>query len=372
MIDSKYFYQLLRKNNINFFAGVPDSTLKYFCNYVTQNHSDNKHFICANEGGAIALGVGYHLSTGKIPAIYMQNSGIGNSINPLVSIADEEVYSIPMLLLIGWRGKPGYIDEPQHIKQGKITLGLLEVLGIPYEVVDTDVQKQVSIAINKIKKESKPFALIFSKGSFQEFNGTPVCGSDNFSLTREESIKIIVDSLKGDEVIVSTTGMASRELFEYREQLGKCHENDFLTVGGMGHASKIALGIAMQKPDKKIYCLDGDGALIMHMGACAINGTSNCKNFVHILLNNGSHDSVGGQCTVGFKVNFKEIAKASGYNYVKSGRSKEEIKLLLKTIQKKDGPVFLEIFLKPGHRDDLGRPFKTPIENKKSFMEFLE
>jgi len=300
MINPKEFYEELRSQGIDFFTGVPDSSLKYLCAYVTDNTDKKNHIIAANEGNAIALAAGKYLATKKIPIIYMQNSGQGNSINPLASLIDSDVYSIPLLMLIGWRGEPGKKDEPQHVKQGKITLKLLETLGIPHEVLPENIEEAKSTikkAFQYMTTNNAPYAIVIKKGSFEEYVLQNKVES-NYDMSREDAIKILTDNLEERDIVVSTTGKASRELFEYREELWQGHEKDFLTVGSMGHSSSIALGIALSRPERAVYCFDGDGALIMHLGASAIIGQNAPSNFKHIILNNGVHDSVGGQPTV--------------------------------------------------------------------------
>ena len=313
MINTKLFFQNLVENNIEFFTGVPDSLLNSICSYITDNVSSKKHIIAANEGNALALGIGYYLASGKLPLIYLQNSGLGNIVNPLLSLADPDVYSVPMLLMIGWRGEPNATDEPQHKKQGRVTLKLLEAMEVPYQVLSIDTSDdQAKEIINKASKEAlknnAPFAIVIKKNTFSEYK-IKKDKMVNSLLFREDAIKIIVDNLDDKDIVVSTTGFASRELFEYREKLKQGHNKDFLTVGGMGHANQIALGIAMQKPNRRVLCLDGDGSTLMHMGSLGISGNVECNNFKHIIFNNGAHDSVGGQPTVGYTQIFRVLPK---------------------------------------------------------------
>ncbi len=374
MINCKELYNLLTSNGIDFFTGVPDSLLKDFCAYVTDNCDSKKNIITANEGGAIALASGYHLATGKIGLVYMQNSGEGNAVNPLTSLADPEVYSIPLLMLIGWRGEPGKKDEPQHIKQGKVTLPLLETLGIPFEVLPDSLenaQKSLQKAIASIKEKNMPYALVIRKGTFEPYKSNSTV-TTNFALDRENALKLVVDQLDEKDIIVSTTGKTSRELFEYRELLKQDHNKEFLTVGSMGHSSQIALGIALQKPQRQVYCFDGDGAVIMHMGSLAIIAQLKPANFKHIIFNNGVHDSVGGQPTAGFNIDIPGIAKANGYALTLKAETAEEIIQGMKSMKDAQGPVLLEIKVNKGSRKDLGRPTTTPIENKNAFMQFLK
>ena len=376
MISPKYFYDSLIANGTDFFAGVPDSLLKNFCAYITDNAPADKHIISANEGSATALATGYHFATGKIPLIYMQNSGEGNMINPLLSIVDPDVYSVPMMIVIGWRGEPGVHDEPQHIKQGKVTCDLLDAMKIPYSILGADncnkcLDKALAKAYEYIKANNAPYALVIKKGTFEDYalqNNTTV----EADMSREEAIEKIMLSAPETAAFVSTTGMASRELYELRDKHGQGHSKDFLTVGGMGHASQIALSIAMQKKDRLIYCIDGDGASIMQMGGMATIGTRNPSNMVHIVLNNGAHDSVGGQPTVGRQIDLCGIAKACGYGNVEKASTKEELDAILKDKNTFDKLTFIEVLVRKGARKDLGRPKTTPQENKKAMMEFLK
>jgi phosphonopyruvate decarboxylase len=375
MIEVKAFYDELLKNNIEFFTGVPDSLLKSFCAFIKDNVNCDKNIVSANEGNAIGLAAGYHLGTGKIGLVYMQNSGIGNAVNPLASLADKLVYSIPMLLVVGWRGEPNKKDEPQHKKQGLITIETLELLGIEYEVFDQNTSNdEMKVIIKKaykyMEENNEPYALVIKKDTFEEYQLKNYIATD-FEMKREEAIETIINNMSENAVIVSTTGMASRELFELREKYKESHNKDFLTVGSMGHASQIALGIALSNKDREVYCIDGDGALLMHLGGLAIIGNQNPSNFRHILINNGAHDSVGGQETVGLEIDALAIAKACGYKKCYSCTSKEELVKLSKELKGVEGPALLEIKVEKGGRKDLGRPGATPIENKEAFMKFL-
>jgi len=371
MINPAKFFNLLKDNEINFYSGVPDSLLKNICAYITDNVSKENNIIAANEGGAIALGAGYHLATGKIPLIYMQNSGIGNAINPLLSLADKKVYSIPMLLMIGWRGEPGVKDEPQHIKQGEVTLKLLEVMDIPYVVIPADFEEAKAIIEEIIKlatSNSGPVAIVIRKDTFETYKlQTNI--EKNFEMTREDAIKIIIDSLENHDIVVSTTGKTSRELFEYREKLNQSHENDFLTVGSMGHASQIALGIAIQKPNRQVYCFDGDGSVIMHTGSLGIIGEVAPKNFKHIVFNNGAHDSVGGQPTIGFNIILTKIAESFNYKFVAKVKTIKDLKINCNKLKSINDTAFLEICVNKGARKNLGRPTNTTHENKTNLMK---
>ena len=377
MIRPEFFIEKLRENGIDCFAGVPDSLLKNICAYIT-DHCDAEHnIIAANEGAAVGLAAGHYLATGQPACVYMQNSGEGNIINPLVSLRDPEVYHIPVLLLIGWRGRPGVHDEPQHVKQGKVTTGLLNTMGINFDVLSKEedkAEKQIAKAIDALKKKDV-YALVIEKDTFEDYKLQNVEKND-LTMSREEAIQTVAAALGEKDCIVSTTGMISRELFEYRAAMNQGHERDFLTVGSMGHASQIALGIAMAKPGRKVWCFDGDGAAIMHMGSMAIVANKAPKNFVHVVFNNGAHDSVGGQPTVGLKIDLPAVAKAVGYKAAISVASKEELEKELSTLNSQlstlGGPVLLEVKVKKGNRKDLGRPTTTPIQNKEALMDFLK
>lgn len=373
-ITIESFYNELKNHGLEFFTGVPDSLLKSFCAYVADHTPAEKNVITANEGGAIALASGYHLATGKIGVVYMQNSGQGNAINPLTSLADSDVYSIPMLLIIGWRGEPGVHDEPQHVKQGKITLGLLETLGIPHEVISKDwrsVKEGLKKAVQYMQEKQAPYAIVVKKEIFEDYKSDKIIIEEDLEMSREDAVGVIAQQLSPNDVIISTTGKTSRELYEYREGNGKDHSHDFLTVGSMGHASQIALGVALSKPDRHVYCIDGDGSVLMHAGSLAIIGSQAPKNFKHVILNNGAHDSVGGQPTAGFKVDFLSMAKACGYKYAFGAKTKDDLEIKLKQFINSPGPALLEVRVRMGARKDLGRPTTTPLENKQALMKML-
>lgn len=373
MISPGDFFEILKANGITFFTGVPDSLLKDFCAYVTDHSAKHDHIINSNEGAAIALASGHYIATGKPALVYMQNSGLGNAVNPLLSLADKEVYGIPMLLLIGWRGEPGKKDEPQHIKQGRVMLNMLDAMEIPYDVINAStgsIEEKIQKGCLHMIENNCPYAIIISAGTFEEYS----LKSDyvtTYPLSREDAIKIILENLNEEDVIISTTGKTSREVFEYREKKIEGHQNDLLTVGSMGHCSQTALGIALKNKGKKVYVLDGDGAVIMQMGSLAITGTHAPENFKHIIINNGAHDSVGGQPTVGFQIDFSLIANACGYKLTLKAETEAQVKEELSKLKQSKGPSLLEIRVNKGARKDLGRPTLSPVENKKSLMEFL-
>ena len=372
MIRCQDFVDWLAALGVDFYAGVPDSLLKPVCFYLA-DHAGDKHVVAANEGGAVALACGYHLATGKVPLVYLQNSGQGNTINPLLSLADRDVYSIPLLLLIGWRGEPGTKDEPQHLKQGKVTVSLLEAMDIPCRVLAPEPEAArlcVEELLALAAAESRPVALMVRKDTFEPYKPTGKPAGD-FQMTREQAIEAVVAALGKTDAIVSTTGKISRELYEYRDRAGEGHEQEFLTVGSMGHASQIAIGIALAKPDRQVFCLDGDGAMLMHMGGAAIVGAAGVANFKHVILNNGVHDSVGGMATAGLRVSFSEIVKACGYTEAWRVERRDDLAEKVARLRATRGPAMLEIMVQKGARADLGRPKTSPIENKTAFTEFL-
>ncbi len=371
MISPKDLYHSLLKQEVDFFTGVPDSLLKSFCAYVDDHGEDKKHIIAANEGNAVALASGYHLATGKVGAVYMQNSGLGNIINPLTSLTDPEVYKIPMLLIIGWRGEPGVKDEPQHIKQGKVTESQLDILGIPYFILDStsNLTTLLENVFAKIKDINSPVALLVRKNTFSPYKSVkkPVF---NAEMKREEALRELLAQTGKRDVIVSTTGKTSRELFELRVERNE-KQQDFLTVGSMGHTSSIALGVALASPEKRVICIDGDGSALMHFGALPIIASLKPKNLIHVLLNNSAHESVGGQPTVASRIDFQSIANAVGYNKYYLAEDMTSLKTCFEDINKESGPILFEIRISTGSRDELGRPTSTPQENKFAFMELF-
>ncbi len=362
----------LEKQGVGFYAGVPDSLLKEFLAHLA-DHATGRHVIAANEGAAVGLAAGYYLATGRLALVYMQNSGLGNAVNPLVSLADPQVYEIPMILLIGWRGEPRVKDEPQHRRQGQVTPEMLRILGIPFVVLDSrasDTEELVAQACSAAFDRSGPSAILVRKGTFESYS--PQNGRTSaYALNREKALELVLAEVSYQAVIVSTTGKISREVFEYRERLGQTHDSDFLIVGSMGHASQIALGVALAKPDRQVFCVDGDGAVLMHMGSLAIIGSEAPRNLLHIVFNNGAHDSVGGQPTVGFRVDFCAIARACGYRTVLCAQAPGEISCAVERLRSADGPAFLEIRVNKGARKDLGRPTIAPSQTKVRFMQFL-
>lgn len=374
MISCEEFFKILNEHNLTFFTGIPDSTFKDLIKFLTDNQGENfENIIACNECEAIAIAAGYYLATNKIGVVYMQNSGFGKTINPLTSLCDPEVYSIPILLMIGWRGEPNKKDAPQHKKMGKITLPLLETLQIPYAILEPNAQKiekEFNKALQYFDKKKGPFALIFRRNFFQNYEMKRII-SNKYSLTTKEVIHLILNSLSKDEIIISNTGYISRLLFEYRESNEKDHYKSFYNIGSMGCASSIGLGIALQKPQKRIIVFDGDGAAIMQMGAFSTIGKYSPTNFVHIIIDNEAHESTGSQPTNSSIIKFEDLAIASNYRWSIKIETKEQLLDSLDNIKNRDGPILILIKTKLHSALNLKRPDKLPKEYKEEFMKYL-
>lgn len=359
----------------DFYTGVPDSQLKALCNYLMDKYGiDPKHHvIAANEGNCTALAAGYHLATGKVPVVYMQNSGEGNIINPVASLLNDKVYAIPVVFIIGWRGEPGIHDEPQHIYQGEVTVKLLDDMGIATFVISKETMEEEVVAkmdeFRAILSTGKDVAFVIRKGALTDAPKLEY-KNDN-TMVREEIIQHIVTA-SGEDPIISTTGKSSRELFETRVANGQSHKYDFLTVGSMGHSSSIALGVAINKPETRIWCVDGDGAVLMHMGSMAVLGANMPKNMIHVVINNGAHETVGGMPTVAGSIDLVAIAKACGYPNAVCVDNFDDLDRELEIAKGRNELSFIEVKCSIGARDDLGRPTTTALENKQNFMEYLK
>lgn len=365
MIDTLDFYNCLCQRKMDFFAGVPDSLLKNLCACIKDKSAADHNIITANEGNAVATACGYHVATGKYGVVYMQNSGEGNAVNPLMSLADPDVYSIPMLLIIGWRGQPGVHDEPQHVKQGKVTLPLLETMGIDYQILDENYVNQIDKCYADMQANNRPVALVVRKGLFSDYK---LQVADNgYPLSREAALKTVLSQLKDQDFVVSTTGKTSREIFELRQAAGQGHANDFLTVGSMGHTASIAFGMSIGTT-KNVFCIDGDGSFIMHMGGFAVIGQNSGPNFKYILINNGAHESVGGQPTVALDIDVQAILQACGFKHVYKAETEQDIKDGISHLNQENKAALI-IYCHQGSRADLGRPTTTPVENKEAFMK---
>ena len=358
----------------DFYTGVPDSQLKALCNYLIDTYGiDRKHhIIAANEGNCTAIAAGYHLATGKIPAVYMQNSGEGNIINPVASLLNDKVYAIPMIFIVGWRGEPGVHDEPQHIYQGEVTVRLLDDMDIKTFIISKETTEseltKVMADFRKVLEIGKQVAIVVRKGALSD--SPEVSYKNNNKMMREEIIQHIVNAT-GEDPIVSTTGKTSRELFETRFAKGQSHKYDFLTVGSMGHTSSIALGIALNKPDQRIWCVDGDGSVLMHMGSMAVIGAIKPNNMIHVVINNGAHDTVGGMPTVATQIDFVSIAKACGYQKAVCVDNYSDLDKELEAAKNINKLSLIEVKCSIGARENLGRPTTSALENKQNFMEYL-
>lgn len=355
MVELQKLFPALHGMGLNFFTGVPDSLLNDFCLYLVNNMPNNQHVMAANEGNAIGIAAGYHMATGEIPVVYMQNSGIGNATNPLLSLTHKDVYSIPLILVIGWRGDPAIQDHAQHKKQGELTPVLMKDMDIPYEILDSDdtVIEQFAWAAEQAKKSNSPVALIVKKAILtqkekkQEYADSPL-------MNREEAISAVLDVLGNDAIYLATTGRATRELHEQIMQHGYDYGIEFLNVGAMGHLSSIGLGLAMGAPDKKIVVFDGDAAAIMHMGSFATNGRYQPTNLIHIVLNNGVNESVGGQKSSGQIIDLTTVANGCGYLTLnKPVESKEELKNIVKRLAEDNHLSFIDVHVRQGIRKDL-------------------
>lgn len=380
-MKATWLIEELIRRGIGHFAGVPDSTLSQFCKCLEQKYAAI-HEVPANEGAAVALAAGHYLAEQTISAVYMQNSGIGNAVNPICSLIHEKVYRIPVLFLVGWRGEPGIKDEPQHVFQGEVTIPLLNQLGIPYQVMGKETSQDDMMHILDeawtALSQRKPYAIVVKKGSFEKESlemkssqwdirfGTEV----PYRMKREDAIGLFVSQLRPEDAVISTTGKISRELYEQLDQQKGSHSQAFLTVGSMGHASMIAYAFAKSRPDKTVYCLDGDGAALMHLGAMAFIGENHPKNFIHIVLNNRAHESVGGMATGAVHAKWKETAQSLGYFHAYSVKNAAELGLVLEECRELSGPVFVEVKVSLGAREDLGRPKESAQENGDQFMEF--
>lgn len=374
-MDVKIFLEKIQSLGVDFYTGVPDSQLKSLCDTIYQTFGiGDKHIVAANEGGAVGLAAGHYLAVGKPALVYMQNSGIGNVVNPVASLLDEKVYGIPCVFVVGWRGEPNVKDEPQHKFQGEITIELLELLKIKCFVLSAKTTlEELEFYIEESKKmlsENKSVAFVVKKDGLT--SDIKQSYQNEYTMKRENALKVIAQSAGEADIFVSTTGKTSRELFEIREQNGQGHEKDFLTVGSMGHASMIAMGIALEKKDRTVWCIDGDGAAIMHLGSMLISTKTHCRNLIHVIFNNGAHETVGGMPVAGGAVDFCKLASAAGYEKCFKAYNEQELKICMEKAKEAEGTKFIEVMVALGSRKDLGRPTTTPQQNKERFMQFLE
>ncbi len=375
-MDAQHLLATCAAAGIDFFTGVPDSQLKGLCDtlYATYGVGGKQHIVAANEGNAIGLCAGHFLATGRPALCYMQNSGLGNAVNPLASLMDAQVYALPCLLVVGWRGEPGVHDEPQHVKQGQVTLRQLELLDVPYMVLDkamSDAEFDAAFANLRAHLDAGHTAAIVVKKGALTCSLKPKYGN-NRQLTREDAAAQILRAADDRDVFVSTTGKLSRELFELREAAGQGHEKDFLTVGSMGHASMIALGIALEQPTRRVWCLDGDGAALMHLGAMAVLGQRKPANFLHVVINNAAHETVGGMPVCEGALDVSAVAKAVGYEHVFRAEDGPSLDAALDAAKRCRGLTLVEVMCAVDARADLGRPTTTPQQNRDALMKFLQ
>ena len=375
MIDPAHFVDHLREQGVTMYTGVPDSLLKQLGSHIMAALPRENHVIAANEGAAVAIAMGHYLRTGSPAVVYLQNSGMGNTINPLLSLADPDVYGTPMVVIVGWRGQPGVKDEPQHVKQGRVMQTLLDALQLPWSVLphdpgaaDSTMAEAVKVAVDR----NSPYVVLVEKDTFAnaEVSVPTATGLEELA-SREDAVIAMADAVGSEAIIVATTGMLSRELFEYRERSGQSGERDFLTVGGMGHASSIALGIAMRETGREVWCFDGDGALLMHLGSLAVIADHAPATYFHVVFNNGVHDSVGGQPTSVNVVDVAAVARAMGYRYATSTDDLASVAGAVAQLRSHGGPALLEVKVRPGNRAGIGRPTRTPAQSKQAFMAAL-
>ena len=368
------FFQVLKEQGVEFYTGVPDSTLKHFCFFMDSQTSQNSHIIAANEGSAIGIATGYYLSTGKVPLVYMQNSGFGNALNPITSLVDESVFSIPMIIMMGWRGEPGVKDAIQHKKDGEVQEDILKSLNLSYTHISDDLVKmknQMEDIFDSVKNNNEPHVILVSKNYFQRFNSQQAVIDKAKFLTREMALTHIINNIEDDDVVVSTTGKCSRELYEIRKKHSMNPDRDLRIVGSMGHVSSVALGLSINISNQ-IICIDGDGSLIMHMGTLPTIGKYSKNNFKHVILNNFSHDSVGGQDTSSNYIDYENLAYSTSYKNYFQIDNKASFVDIFKSFRASEGPSFLEIVVSKGSNENLTRPKTTPLDNRKYFMNFLK
>lgn len=374
MVSCEELFRTFRKFGFNFYTGIPCSIFKDWINFIVER-KDTQHVIGTSEGETIAIATGYYLASKDFPVVYMQNSGLGNSVNPLTSLTAPEVFGIPFLLLISWRGEPRLEDEPEHKKMGKITTNILDTLHIPYSIMPDNIEgieATLGEAKRFMQQKSTPYAILIGKGTIGKYDKVQKKIRFPSTISREEAIKLAADKLHKSGLIVSTTGKISRELFEYIESTRRNHQNIFYTVGSMGCSTGIALGLALRKKKKKIFLFDGDGACLMKLGSMATVGHYFPANFFHILFDNQCYDSTGGQPTVSKTVDFVGIAESCNYRYAELATSHEELEYSLNRLIRKRGPYMLVAKVKSGARDNLGRPTIKPQENKEKFIDFIK
>ena len=374
MVNQQELFDALFDMGVDFFTGVPDSLLNDFCLYMTNNLPASEHVMAANEGNAIGIAAGHFMATGKLPLVYMQNSGIGNATNPLLSLTHDCVYGIPMLLVIGWRGDPSINDHAQHKKQGELTPVLMTDMDIPYEILDDDntVIEKFRWAANKAREISSPVALIAKKAILTQKEKKQMYPESPL-MNREEAVSVVIDVFGDGAVYLGTTGRATREVHEQLKMHGVSEGHEWQNVGSMGHVSSVGLGLALARPDKKIVVFDGDAAAVMHLGAFATNCRYKAANLIHIVLNNGVNESVGGQQSAGQLIDLTGVAKSCGYRNVGHAvKTKEELQQVLKTLPGDDMPTFIDVYVRQGIRPDMPKLNIDHKAQKEALMNYLK
>lgn len=373
MVNQQSLFEALDRLGVKFFTGVPDSLLNDFCLYMTNNIPDSRHVMAANEGNAIGIAAGSYMATGNIPLVYMQNSGIGNATNPLLSLTHNCVYGIPMILVIGWRGDPSINDHAQHKKQGELTPVLMKDMDIPYEILDNDdtVIEKFTWAVTKAKEISSPVALIAKKAILTQKEKKQQY-PESILMNREEAISAVIDVFGEDAIYLGTTGRATREVHEQLKMHGIGEGHEWQNVGSMGHVSSVGLGLALACPDKKIVVFDGDAAAVMHMGALATNCRYKASNLIHIVLNNGVNESVGGQQSAGQLIDLTGVAKSCGYrNIGHAVENKEELQQVMRTLPGDDMPAFVDVHVRQGIRPDMPKLNIDHKAQKEALMKYI-
>ena len=373
MVNLQSLFEALDRTGVKFFTGVPDSLLNDFCLYMMNNIPDSRHVMAANEGNAISIAAGNYMATGNIPLVYMQNSGIGNATNPLLSLTHDCVYGIPLIMVIGWRGDPSINDHAQHKKQGELTPVLMKDMDIPYEILDNDdtVIEKFTWAVNKAREISSPVALIAKKAILTQKEKKQVYPESPL-MNREEAVSAVIDVFGEDAVYLGTTGRATREVHEQLRMHGISEGHEWQNVGSMGHVSSVGLGLALALPDKRIVVFDGDAAVVMHMGSLATNCRYKASNLIHVVLNNGVNESVGGQQSAGQLIDLTGVAKSCGYRNVGHAiKTKEELQHVLKTLPGNDMPTFVDVYVRQGIRPDMPKLNINHKEQKEALMKYL-
>lgn len=365
MIYVEDLLNTLKKKKINFFTGVPDSVLKNLTYKFKKNHISVN-----NEGTAVSLAAGYYLATGKLPCVYMQNSGLGNAINPLISITNKNIYSIPSILIIGWRGSPNSKDEPQHQVMGKKTKQILKLLGIKYFVARNkkDLEKFEKMIEYSRSKLTSIACLIERSSIKNKKSKTQKKIINKYKVYRYNFIKELVDLIKIKSNVISSTGFISRELDHILSKKKYLNIKPFYMVGGMGHSASLTLGVSL-KSKKQNICLDGDGALLMHLGSLGIVKKYGKKNFKYILLRNDTHESVGCQPTNSTHINYKILSKSFGFRKYLLITKELDFKNVVKKLINSPGPSFLEVRIKNGSISNLGRPKNLKFVKKKFMLK---